>query len=94
MDVYALLCDYSTHFPQEVLRVEVWVEEEEDLWLIYRGQVSSLMRATPSDVGVSLWTAHTRLGSIDIIRAPYDPVAPVLLAEGVSLATLQARLKA
>ncbi|WP_218080055.1 DUF7734 family protein [Anthocerotibacter panamensis] len=93
MDPYLVLSEYSQRFPAEILQVEVMTGGEEDLLLFYKGQASSLMRATPPDEGTPLWSPSTQLVRIDRFQAPYYPPAPVVLGEDVALAELLARLE-
>ena len=65
---YEVLCDFSLGYPGELLLVQVLVDGEEDLLLFYRGQVSSLMRATPFDES-PLWSPQTQLLRIDRLQA-------------------------
>ncbi len=83
MATYDLFCDYSTQHPKEILQVEVLSDGEEDLLLFYKGQVSSLIRATPADAGEPLWSETTQLVCLDRLQAPYDPVTPVFLAANI-----------
>jgi hypothetical protein len=89
MENYDLLCQYSALYPQQILQVEVLIEEEEDLLLFYKGHVSSLMRATPADEGTPLWSEGTQIQRIELLRAPYDPVHPVVLVAGMSIAQVR-----
>lgn len=89
LEIYELLSRYSALYPQYLLQVETLALGEEDLLLFYKGQVSSLMRSTPSHGGIPLWDDTTELVTITLLKAPYNPLAPIILIEAMTLQQVQ-----
>ncbi|MGA7937079.1 MAG: hypothetical protein WCA35_26235 [Kovacikia sp.] len=89
-DADQILVEYSLSHPREVLRVLAILaeEHEEDELLYFRGEVSSLRRATPPDPTVPLLGPQDQITRIDRWEAPFNPVSPIVLEEHISLESL------
>jgi hypothetical protein len=89
-DANRILIRYSETHPKEVLRVLTVLaeEQEEDELLYFRGEVSSLRRATPADPAIPLLATGDQIIRIDRWQAPFNPNNPKVLAEHVALESL------
>ena len=85
---------YTIKRPQEVLLVEVEVEGESDLLLIFKGFSSSLMRPTAADPDISLLPKSAKITRIDRVASPYNPDAPQYLQQGLNWEEMEGLLKA
>lgn len=72
---------YTQRIPAEALRVQIQMEASEDLVLIFRGFSSSLMGSTPANLEDPVIPLGAKLLRLERLRAPLDPVHPVVLAE-------------
>jgi hypothetical protein len=89
-DANQILLRYSETHPKEALRVLTILaeEQEEDELLFFRGEVSSLRRATPADPTIPLLATGDQIVRIDCWQAPFNPNNPKVLAENVALKSL------
>ncbi len=89
-DADQILANYSLSHPKEVLRVLTILaeEQEEDELLYFRGEVSSLRRATPPDPTIPLLSPQDQITRIDRWKAPFNPDSPTVLEENISLESL------
>jgi hypothetical protein len=92
-DADQILVNYSLSHPKEVLRVltilaEEDEEQQEDELLYFRGEVSSLRRATPPDPTIPLLSPQDQITRIDRWEAPFNPDSPTVLEENISLESL------
>jgi hypothetical protein len=72
---------YTQRIPTEALRVQIQIGDIEDWVLIFRGFSSSLMRSTPANLEDPVIPSGAKLLRLERLRAPLDPVNPVVLAE-------------
>jgi hypothetical protein len=89
-DADQILVNYSLSHPREALRVLALLakEQDEDELLYFRGEVSSLRRATPPDPTIPLLSPQDQIRRIDRWEAPFNPESPTVLEENISLESL------
>lgn len=84
---------YTIKRPQEVLLVEVEVEGESDMLLIFKGFSSSLMRPTVADPDIPLLPKNAKILRIDRAASPYNPDAPHYLQQGLNWEEMEELLR-
>ena len=80
---------YTLLRPQEVLLVSASIDGEPDQIAIFKGFSSSLMRSTAFDPDVPMLPEGSVIEAIDRLVAPYDPVAPQYIQQGLSWAEME-----
>lgn len=84
---------YTLKHPQEVLLVTATVDGKPDQVAIFRGFSSSLMRPTAFDPEIPVLPEDCEIVAIDRLRGPFNPAQPQYIEQGISWATMDARLK-
>lgn len=80
-----ILENYTEKVPSEILLVHALVDGEEDEILVFKGQSSSLMRATSPDPGEAVLPPTAVISCIDRMQGPFNPSNPEYIEAGLSL---------
>ncbi|MCS6959456.1 MAG: hypothetical protein RMK91_05335 [Pseudanabaenaceae cyanobacterium SKYGB_i_bin29] len=76
--------EYTTKHKDEALLVTIVVDDEEQQLIVFRGFTSSLTNPTPANPEEPVIPPGAELKTIDRVRAPYNPAAPVYLQRGLT----------
>lgn len=93
-DLLQRLEHYSRTHPQEVLILEAQVGEQREQVMIFKGMSSLLMGATAFDPDILVLPAEAQFISLDRLQSPYNPANPGYLAQGLTIAAVEAWLAA
>lgn len=85
---------YTIKNPQEVLLVNARVGQDEDQVAIFKGFSSSLMHPTAFDPDIPVLPDDAEIHTIDRLQGPYNPHCPKVIERGLSMAEMEALLKA
>jgi len=89
MNILSRLEQYTLNQRQEVLLLTAEVNGEPDQIVIFRGFSSSMVRSTSADPDTPVLGDRATIITIDRLRAPYDPVAPQYLQQGLTWDSIQ-----
>jgi hypothetical protein len=86
--------EYTIKRPNEVLLLVASLEGDREEVTVFRGFSSSLTRPTAFDPDVPILPSNSQIESIDRLRSPYNPQAPVYIQQGLTWAEMDSLLQA
>jgi hypothetical protein len=79
-----ILEQYSDNHREELLLVELEINGEFDLIMVFKGFSSSLVRSTAFDPDLAVLPTDAKILSISRLKAPYDPNSPTYIAQNLT----------